>query len=173
MGWIVIGQTNRKIRSGKLQRALRNNMPDAERAWWHLLRCRQISGLKFRRQHSFGDYIVDFVCLESKLVIEVDGEQHEQQTWYDENRTQKLQAAGFRVLRFWNNEVLKEIESVKEKTWLVAQEVQSHPPSTPPLKGEELRKSPLKGKRKNFNALMVPRGGGGVRGIVLDEESTP
>jgi very-short-patch-repair endonuclease len=74
----VIGQTNKKIRSGKLQRALRNNMSDAERALWHLLRCRQISGLKFRRQHSFGDYMVDFVCLENKLVIEVDGGQHEQ-----------------------------------------------------------------------------------------------
>ncbi len=111
MGWIVIGQTNKKICSGKLQRALRNNMSDAEQALWHLLRCRQISGLKFRRQHRFGDYILDFVCLENKLVIEVDGGQHEQQAWYDENRTQKLQAAGFRVLRFWNNEVLKEIKS--------------------------------------------------------------
>ena len=131
----MIGQTNNKIRSGKLQRALRNNMSDAEQALWHLLRCRQISGLKFRRQHPFGDYILDFVCLEKRLVIEVDGGQHGHQARYDENRRQKLQAAGFRVLRFWNNEVLKEIESVKEKIWLVVQEIQSHPPPNLPLEG--------------------------------------
>jgi very-short-patch-repair endonuclease len=116
-------------------------MSEAEKALWRLLRSRQISGLKFRRQHPFGDYILDFVCLENKLVIEVDGGQHGNQASYDENRTQKLQTAGFRVLRFWNNEILKEIESVKEKIWLVAQELQSHPPpKPPPLKGEELRK---------------------------------
>jgi len=131
----VIGQTNKEIRWGKLQRALRNNMSDAEQALWHLLRCRQISGLKFRRQHPFGDYILDFVCLENKLVIEVDGGQHGRQAEYDENRTQKLQMAGFRVLRFWNNDVLKEIESVREKIWLVVEELQSHPPPNPPLEG--------------------------------------
>ena len=128
----MIGQTNKKIGLGKLQRTLRNNMSDAEQALWHLLRGRQISGLKFRRQHPFGDYILDFVCLENKLVIEVDGGQHGQQAGYDENRTQKLQAAGFRVLRFWNNEVLKQIESVKEKIGLVVLELQPHPPQPPP-----------------------------------------
>ena len=133
MGEIVIGQTNKKIRSGKLQRALRNNMSDAEQALWHLLRGRQISSLKFRRQHPFGNYILDFVCLENRLVIEVDGGQHGQQAGYDENRTQKLQAAGFRVLRFWDNEVLKEMESVKDKIWLVVQELQPHPPPNLPL----------------------------------------
>jgi len=103
-----------------------------------------VSGeLQFRRQHSFGDYILDFVCLGNKLVIEVDGGQHEQQAWYDENRTQKLEAAGFRVLQFWNNEVLKEIESVKEKIWLVAQELQSHPPPNLPLEGGGIKKVPL------------------------------
>jgi len=142
MGEIVIGQTNKKIRLGKLQRVLRSNMSDVEQALWHLLQCRQISGLKFRRQHPFGDYILDFVCLENKLVIEVDGGQHGQQAGYDENRTQKLQAAGFRVLRFWNNEVLKEIESVKEKIWLAAQELQSHPPPNLPLEGGEMNKIP-------------------------------
>jgi very-short-patch-repair endonuclease len=131
----VIGQTNKKIRSAKLQRTLRNNLSDAEKALWHLLRGRQICGLKFRRQHPFGDYILDFVCLENKLVIEVDGGQHGQQAEYDENRTRKLQAAGFRVLRFWDNEVLKEEESVREKVWLMVQELQSHPPPNLPLEG--------------------------------------
>ena len=115
----MIGQINKKIRSGKLQRALRNNMSDAEQVLWNVLRGRQVSGLKFRRQHPFGNYILDFVCLENKLVIEVDGGQHGQQAGYDESRTQELQTAGFCVLRFWNNEVLKEIESVKEKIGLV------------------------------------------------------
>ena len=100
--------------------------------------------LQFRRQHPFGDYILDFVCLENKLVIEVDGGQHGQQAGYDKDRTQKLQTAGFRILRFWNNEVLKDIESVKEKIWLVVQELQSHPPPSLPLEGGGVRKVPLK-----------------------------
>ena len=115
-------------------------MSDAEQALWYLLRHRQIFGLKFRRQHPFGDYILDFVCLENRLVIEVDGGQHVKQVEYDENRTQKLQAAGFRVIRFWDNEVLKEIESVKERIWLVVQELQSHPPPSLPLEGGEVKK---------------------------------
>ena len=125
-----------------MQQTLRSNMSDAEQALWRHLRGRQISGLRFRRQHPFGDYILDFVCMENKLVIEVDGGQHGQQAKYDEIRTKKLQKAGFRVLRFWNNEVLKEIESVKEKIWLVAQELQSHPPPNLPLERGGIKKSP-------------------------------
>jgi very-short-patch-repair endonuclease len=137
----VIGQTSKKISSGKLQRRLRNNMSDAEQALWYFLRRRQIFGLKFRRQHPFGDYILDFVCLENRLVIEVDGGQHVRRTKYDENRTQKLEAAGFRVIRFWDNEVLKEIESVKEKIWLVVRELQSHPPPSLPLEGGGVKRA--------------------------------
>lgn len=115
-------------------------MSDAEQALWYLLRRRQVFGLKFRRQHPFGDYILDFVCLQNRLVIEVDGGQHERQARYDENRTQKLQAAGFRVIRFWDTAVLKEIESVKEKIWLAVQELQPHPPPSLPLEGGGLKK---------------------------------
>jgi very-short-patch-repair endonuclease len=136
----VIGQTSKKIRSGKLQRTLRSNMSDAEQALWHLVRRRQISGLKFRRQHPFGNYILDFVCLENRFVIELDGGQHAGQAAYDENRTKKLQAVGFRVIRFWDNEVLKEIDSVREKIWLVARELQSHPPPALPLEGGGVKK---------------------------------
>ena len=134
----MIGQTNKKVRFGKLQRTLRNNMSDAEQALWHLLRSRQICGLKFRRQHPFGDYILDFVCLENKLVIEVDGGQHGERGEYDEIRTRNLLAAGFRVLRFWNNEVLQEIEEVKERIWRAVQEEQTHPLPSPPLEGERV-----------------------------------
>jgi very-short-patch-repair endonuclease len=122
-------------------------MSDAEQALWSVLRGRQVSDLKFRRQHPFGDYILDFVCLENKLVSEVDGGQHGEQAGYDGNRTQELQAAGFRVLRFWNNEVLREIESVKEKIWLVVQELQSHPPPNLPLEEGGVKKvAPERGR---------------------------
>ncbi len=108
---------------------------------------RLVSGeLQFRRQHPFGDHILDFVCLENKLVIEVDGGHHGQQAEHDKERTQKLQAAGFRILRFWNNEVLKDIESVEEKIWLVIQELQSHPPPNLPLERGGVRKVHLEGR---------------------------
>ena len=120
----------------RLQRTLRNEMTDAEKALWRVLRSRQVSGLKFRRQHPFGDYIVDFVCLENKLIIEVDGGQHGERAKEDETRTQNLLTAGFRVLRFWNNEVLQEIEAVKERIWRAVVEQEPHPLSDPPLEGE-------------------------------------
>jgi len=132
----LLGQTNKRILSNRLQRRLRKEMTDAEKALWKVLRGRQVSGLKFRRQHPFGDYILDFVCLEKKLVIEVDGGQHGEQARYDEIRTRYLQKAGFRVLRFWNSEVLQEIEAVKEQIWKVVGEGEPHPLPDPPLEGE-------------------------------------
>ena len=111
-------------------------MTDAEKALWRVLRSRQGSGLKFRRQHPFGDYVLDFVCLENKLIIEVDGGQHGERAKEDETRTQNLLTAGFRVLRFWNNEVLQEIEAVKERIWRAVEEEEPHPLSGPPLEGE-------------------------------------
>jgi very-short-patch-repair endonuclease len=132
----LIGQTNEKILSKKLQRALRTNMTDAEQALWKALRSRQFSDHKFRRQHPFGDYILDFVCLSNNLVIEVDGGQHCSQTEYDETRTKLLQSAGFHVLRFWNNEVFEEFEAVKEKIWMTIQELRPHPLPDPPLERE-------------------------------------
>jgi very-short-patch-repair endonuclease len=130
MGYTLLGQTNKSLLSKQLQRTLRNEMTDAEKALWRFLRSRQVSGLKFRRQHPFGDYIVDFVCLENKLVIEVDGGQHGDRAKEDEIRTQNLLAAGFRVLRFWNNEVLQEIEAVKERIWRAVEE-ETPSPSQP------------------------------------------
>lgn len=100
------GQTNKKIIADKLQRALRHAMTDAEHALWRVLRNRQISGVKFRRQHPFDNYILDFVSLEIKLVIEVDGGQHQN------------------------------IEAVKEKIWISVQELKKQPHPLPPLEGE-------------------------------------
>jgi len=104
-------------------------MTDAERALWKRLRCCQISGCKFRRQHPFGDFILDLVCLEAMLVIEVDGGQHNGSV-QDLVRDQVLESAGFRVMRFWNNQVLNEIDSVVEAIWLELGRLPS-PPSQP------------------------------------------
>lgn len=95
-------------------RELRNNMTEAERALWKHLRLRQVGGHKFRRQQPLGKYIVDFVCFEKRLIIEVDGGQHSEQVVYDSDRNAWLEAQGFKILRFWNNQVLKETEAVKE-----------------------------------------------------------
>jgi very-short-patch-repair endonuclease len=96
-------------------RQLRKNMTDAEKKLWRGLRKNQINEHKFRRQFSLGKYIVDFVCLELKLIIEVDGGQHQDQSTYDEKRDAWLRSQNFNVLRFWNNEVLQNFEGVIEK----------------------------------------------------------
>jgi very-short-patch-repair endonuclease len=93
---------------------LRAKPTDAERVLWVRLRRRQVLGYKFRRQQPLGPYIVDFVCLEKRLVVEVDGSQHQEQRTYDEARTRWLESQGYRVLRFWNNEVLAETDKVIE-----------------------------------------------------------
>ena len=96
-------------------RELRHNPTDAECALWQQLRFWQIDGYKFRRQQPLGKYVVDFICFEKRLVIEVDGGQHaEQEKEYDSQRDAWLVAEGFSVLRFWNDEVLKNIDGVKE-----------------------------------------------------------
>ena len=95
-----------------LAKKLRKNMTDSERLLWQHLRNRQLGGDKFRRQRPIGPYIVDFVCLEKKLVIEVDGGQHAGQVELDAKRSDYLKEKGYRILRFWNNEVLTETESV-------------------------------------------------------------
>ena len=95
-------------------RELRKNLTEAERTLWRHLRLRQFGGYKFRRQQPIGNYIVDFVCLEKRLIIELDGGQHSEQIAYDSERNAWLEEQGFSILRFWNNQVLKEIEPVKQ-----------------------------------------------------------
>jgi very-short-patch-repair endonuclease len=93
---------------------LRKNPTDAERKLWAYLRLRQLGGYKFRRQHPIGPYIVDFICIQRKLIIEVDGGQHDESKSYHLKRDRWLEKKGFRVLRIWNNEVLTNIENVME-----------------------------------------------------------
>ena len=93
---------------------LRRNQTDAERPLWKHLRDRRFEGFKFRRQRPLGRYIVDLICLEERLIVEVDGGQHSGRQMYDSERDQWLGSQGYRVLRFWNNQVLNEIDAVKE-----------------------------------------------------------
>jgi very-short-patch-repair endonuclease len=99
-----------------LERAknLRSNQTDAEQCLWYFLRAQRFMELKFKRQMPIGQYIVDFVCYEQKLIIEVDGGQHQENVDYDQSRSKWLQDQGYTVLRFWNNEVLQQTESVLE-----------------------------------------------------------
>jgi very-short-patch-repair endonuclease len=92
-------------------------MTDAERSLWRNLRLRNIDGFKFRRQHVISPYIVDFACIEAGLIIEIDGGQHGDAIAYDAARREFLQKAGFRVLRFWNSDVLGNIDSVMQAIW--------------------------------------------------------
>jgi very-short-patch-repair endonuclease len=98
-----------------IARRLRSNQTDAEIRLWYLLRSRRFRSYKFRRQHPVGRFIVDFVCLAQRLVIEVDGGQHQDQAATDRARDSILCATGFRVLHFWNNDVLSNTESVLEE----------------------------------------------------------
>lgn len=87
-------------------------MTDAERMLWRALRNKQLNGHRFRRQHPIGKYITDFACIEQKIVIELDGGQHQEQLVYDEQRSVYLQAQGWQIVRFWNNEVLNNLEGI-------------------------------------------------------------
>jgi very-short-patch-repair endonuclease len=95
-----------------LAKNLRKRSTDAERHLWKHLRTKQIEGLKFRRQEPIGSYIVDFVCFDKRVIIEADGGQHSVET--DANRDAWLSSQGFKVLRFWNHDVLMNIEGVLE-----------------------------------------------------------
>ena len=114
-------------------RTLRSASTDAELALWRYLRARRMSDLKFRRQFPISGYVVDFVCLEKKLVVELDGGQHEENQVGDERRTAVLARSGFRVLRFWNDEVLKNIDAVLAEILRVAEA--PPPPQPSPASG--------------------------------------
>ena len=94
---------------------MRHTSTDAEtRLWWHL-RAARFRGLKFRRQQPIGDYIVDFICFERKLIVEVDGSQHADAIEHDDARTAWLESVGFTVLRFWNDDVLRDSQRVVQE----------------------------------------------------------
>lgn len=100
-----------RVRDTQVSRKLRANQTDAETKLWHRIRNRQISGFKFVRQEPIGNYICDFVCRDQCLVVEVDGGQH-LESKSDETRDVWLAGQGYRVMRFWNNDVLSNIDGV-------------------------------------------------------------
>ena len=119
-------------------RQLRANMTDAECVLWYHLRAKRFCGTKFRRQVPLGPYIVDFLSYDPKLVIEVDGGQHQDQQTQDKSRDHWLRERGFHVLRFWNDEVLTETEAVLEQIRLAVVTSTSTPtPALPRKRGRE------------------------------------
>jgi len=106
-----------KAATQEYARELRNRTTEAEQKLWSLLRNRQLKGKKFRRQHAIANYVADFYCNESKLVIELDGNFHTvaETKEYDKSRTNLLNELGITVLRFWNEEVIKDTEKVIKK----------------------------------------------------------
>ncbi len=89
-------------------------MTDAETRLWYYLRARCLNGWKFRRQVPLGDYVADFLCEEARIIVEIDGGQHAEREEADRERTRWLERQGYRVVRFWNNEVLENMDGVLE-----------------------------------------------------------
>jgi very-short-patch-repair endonuclease len=113
------GDAKRRVRAERpakaivRARSLRAGATEAERRFWNLVRNRGFQGLKFVRQYPIGPFIADFACRELMLVVELDGSQHAESR-YDEKRSAIINGAGYSVLRFWNSEVLRELEGVRE-----------------------------------------------------------
>ena len=116
----------------KNARNLRNNATDAEQKLWRHLRNRQLAGVKFRRQYPIAGHVADFASPEQRLVIELDGGQHADQRDRDEERTRRLACNGYRVLRFWNDDVLLRTEDVVTEILRVL----TQPLPSPPLQSQ-------------------------------------
>ncbi|MEL7428866.1 MAG: DUF559 domain-containing protein [Pseudomonadota bacterium] len=100
-------------------KTMRNDPTDAEAVMWDILRAKRLSGMRFRRQHPIGGYIVDFICLDEKLIIETDGSQHAENP-NDIERDAVLRELGYTVLRLWNDEVLEQPDLIAQKILDVA-----------------------------------------------------
>ena len=109
---------------------LRKELTPAERKLWSRLRNEQLNDVNFRRQHAIGNYIADFCAIKEKLIIELDGGQHagDEAVRYDNERTKFFELLGYRVIRFWNNQVIKELENV---ILAIMEALDPHPPPPP------------------------------------------
>lgn len=128
---------------------LRQRSTEAERLFWSRVRAHRLGGFKFKRQQPVGAYVVDFVCFEAQLIVEIDGGQHAETPECDVERDRWLNGQGFRVLRFWNNEVLGNIDGV------MARVVEFLSPSPPP--------SPIKGEGDDTRCSRIKGEGGYTR----------
>ncbi|MGE0424481.1 MAG: endonuclease domain-containing protein [Reyranellaceae bacterium] len=130
-------------------RALRTTATEAESRLWAVLRGRRLGGFKFRRQYAIGDYVADFACIERGVIVELDGSQHVEQEVYDTRRSAWLESVGFRIVRIWNADFLRDPESAREAIWAALNEAPTslheeapHPPRwrsapSPRLRGEK------------------------------------
>ncbi len=147
-----------KLTSSKttFARKLRKNQTDAEQALWQRLRNRQLVGFKFRRQYVLDGYIADFACVEARVIVELDGGQHLEQKAYDDKRTQAFAKHGFEVLRFWNDEVLKNMEGVL----MVINEALDTPSPQPSTPGHSLLQSnsPCPSKKEREPSIVLGLG---------------
>jgi very-short-patch-repair endonuclease len=114
-------------------RRLRRGQTDAERVLWLRLRDRRLNGWKFKRQVPIDRYVADFCCADGRLIIELDGGQHSTSTEADAKRTEILEAMGYLVLRFWNNDVLKNTNGVLEAIAETLEQVRLSAPHPDPL----------------------------------------
>jgi lysyl-tRNA synthetase class 2 len=121
-------------------RRLRRDQTDAERVLWFQLRDRRLNGWKFKRQVPVDRYVADFCCPDAKLIIELDGGQHSTNTEADAKRTTVLEACGYLVLRFWNNDVLKNTDGVLEEIVATLPQAPSAPHPDPLPSGEREKK---------------------------------
>ncbi len=137
-----------KPRTIKFARELRKPLTPPEILVWSRLRNRQLGGFKFRRQHPIGNYIVDFCCIEARLVIELDGDSHAEQEEYDRKRTQELVAQGYHEMRFTNRDVLHNIVGVLEMILEDCLRWSSPSPQPSPSKGEGAIPPPRRGEGK-------------------------
>ena len=119
---------------------LHRNMTPAEEKLWKYLRAHRMGDVHFRNQHAIGKYVVDFCAPRRKLIIELDGSQHLDQKAYDEERTRYLEVRGYKVLRFWNREVMDHIDEVLNVIWNVLHEKEGgDEPFAPGLSGQPKR----------------------------------
>ena len=117
-------------------RKLRRSSTNVERKLWHRIRDKQVEGFRFRRQRPVGRFIVDFICLDARLIVELDGGQHAENVAHDKKRSAFLESLGYRVLRFWNNEVIENMDGVLERLREVLLLTRLDPTLTLPLAGE-------------------------------------
>ncbi len=127
---------------------MRHDPTDAEAKLWQRLRARQLGGYKFRRQCPCGGYIVDFLCVERRLAVEVDGGQHVEQRHYDRKRTDDLEAMGMIVVRYWNDDVLMSIDRVLED---ILRSLTAPHPDPLPAHGERERMARARALRGGIN----------------------
>ncbi len=135
-----MGPRHRLDRPTERARDLRNDATNAEQMLWHQLKGSRLKGLKFSRQMPIAGYFADFVCRSHKLIVELDGSQHVEGQPHDDARTKQLEAAGYRVIRFWNNDLTSNMAGVLETILSAASGTERVPtPQPPPASGRGSR----------------------------------